>query len=78
METNDNIEYLQRRVESIYDTARHRPCPIERQAAISYLLLAARRFKELTLTMDSEIAIMYARSLEAIQREVDVEAVCHV
>ena len=73
--TDDKIIYLQKRVENIYDAARHRPCPKEREIAISYLKLAAKRFRELMLIMDSDIASMYAKSLEAIQREVDVEAV---
>ena len=73
--TDDKIVYLQKRVEHIYDAARHRPCPKEREVAISYLKLAAKRFRELMLIMDSDIASMYAKSLEAIQREVDMEAV---
>ena len=74
-ETKDAVTYLQKRVETIYDAARHRPCPMERQAAISYLKLAARWFKEKMLSVDYDIATMYAQSLEAIQREVDVEAI---
>ena len=73
--TDESVLYLQKRVENIYDAARHRPCPKEREIAISYLKLAAKRFRELMLIMDSDIAAMYARSLEAIQREVDMEAV---
>ena len=73
--TDDKIIYLQKRVENIYDAARHRPCPKEREIAISYLKLAAKRFRELMLLVDSDIAAMYAKSLEAIQREVDMEAV---
>lgn len=69
------IGYLQDRVKSIYDSARHRPCPKERQVAISYLRLAARRFRELMMIIDSDIATMYAESLEAIQRELEMEAV---
>jgi hypothetical protein len=75
MEETNSVEYLQRRVENIYDAARHRPCPEERQVAISYLRLAARRFRELMMIMDSDIATMYAESLEAIQRELEMEAV---
>ena len=69
------IGYLQDRVKSIYDAARHRPCPKEREIAISYLKLAAKRFSELMMIMDSDIATMYAESLEAIQRELEMEAV---
>ncbi|MCR5813048.1 MAG: hypothetical protein K6G15_00955 [Desulfovibrio sp.] len=67
----EDIEYLQQRVEKIYDEARHKACPVQRNAAISYLKLAARRFKEWTLERDSDIAVMYSASLEAIQREID-------
>jgi len=74
-EQDESIVYLQKRVESIYDAARHRPCPEERRVAISYLRLAAKRFKDLLLITDSDIAAMYAESLEAIQRELEMEAV---
>ncbi|MBQ7607929.1 MAG: hypothetical protein IJU76_08165 [Desulfovibrionaceae bacterium] len=72
IECEDAGEFLQRRVERIYDIARHRPCPKERQSAISFLHLAARRFSEMARTVDRDIAVMYAKSLEAIQREVEV------
>ncbi len=72
----ENIEvFLRQRVERIYDVARHRPSPKERQSAICYLKLAARRFLTMARHVDCDIATMYAKSLEAIQREVDFEVV---
>ena len=64
--------FLQERIRKIYDAARHRPCPKERQAAILYLRLAERWFTRQMRKIDGEVAAMYAKSLEAIQRKVEV------
>ncbi len=72
METLDETTTLRKRVKNLYDVARHRPCPAERKAAISYIRLAARWFKRKALNVDFDIANMYAASLEGIRREVEV------
>lgn len=72
MEMLDETTTLRKRVKNLYDAARHRPCPVERKAAISYIRLAARWFKQKALNVDFDIANMYAASLEGIRREVEV------